>query len=109
MRLFNWVKGEPRPELPTVQYGGMPPELTGDQNLREVLPWPRILLIEEKPDGIFLYRFAQDESYGGDTWHMSLEEAKEQAEYEYGESLGEWRDVPENVKDPVTFALHQSF
>lgn len=46
--------------------------------------------IEENLDGIFLFRFSADGQVVGDTWHMSVEEAKEQAIYEFGDLLGEW-------------------
>jgi hypothetical protein len=86
---------------------GMPPDLTAGRDRRERLPWPRVLVIEERPHGIFLFRFAEDGSFGGDTWHMSVIEAEEQAKYEYGDALSEWRRVPAEVSDAVAFAFTQ--
>ena len=43
---------------------------------------------------------------GGDTWHASVDEARAQAEYEYGESLLlPWLDVPEEIPDAHQFAV----
>lgn len=104
MRLFNLVE-QTGNRTATIHFQGMPPELTGGQDQRETLPWPRVLLIEEEREGIFLYRFSEDGSFGGDTWHMDLDEAKEQAEYEYEGLLGDWREIPPNVDNALTFAL----
>jgi hypothetical protein len=86
----------------------MPPELTGRQDYREKLIWPRVLVVEEKPDGVFLFRFGADRSFSGDTWHMSISDAKHQAEYEYGDMLSEWKQVPQEATDVVAFALTQT-
>ena len=83
---------------------GLPPQLTEGQDDRQRLSWPRVLVIEVGPDGILLYRFAEDGSSGGDTWHANVEDAKHQAEYEYGEALSEWVAVPEGVADVLGFA-----
>lgn len=96
-------------DVPRVKhFQGLPPELTGGQDYREKLPWPQVLVIEEKPDGAFLFRFATDGSSGGDTWHTSIDDAKYQAEYEYQGLLSEWKQVPTNVTDVIVFALSQN-
>jgi hypothetical protein len=63
-----------------------------------------VLLIEQKPDGIFLFRFSADGCCVGDTWHMSIEDAKEQAKFEFSDLISEWRPVPPEVDDVVQFA-----
>jgi hypothetical protein len=83
----------------------MPPELADGQDNRVRLPRPQVLVIEEKPDGIFLFRYTADGRFGGDTWHQDLAEAREQAEYEYEGALGAWREVPADVRDAHAFAL----
>jgi hypothetical protein len=106
IRLFALVRQTKAP--PRVKhYQGLPPDLGAEEEQqRTLLPWPRVLLVEEKPDGIFLFRFSQDGRFGGDTWHMSIQDAKAQAEYEYGDALGEWKQVPQEIVDPVAFALN---
>jgi hypothetical protein len=89
----------------TRQFRGFPPDLTEGVDHREALPLPRVLLVEEKSDGVFLFRFTDDGTCVGDTWHMSMEEAKDQARKEYGTESTEWKEVPEATGDPVTYAL----
>ena len=93
-------------EQPKVRHFiGMPPEAVKSDDLRQELPAAQVLLIEEKPDGVFLSRFAEAGGFAGDTWHRSLDEAKAQGEFEYEVLLTEWREVPSDVVDPVAFAL----
>ena len=46
--------------------------------------------IEVHPNGVFLIRFTEDRRVVGDTWHLTVEDAKHQAEFEFGASLGAW-------------------
>ena len=68
------------------------------------LPFPQLLVIESATDGIFLYRYTAGGDACGDTWHQSIEDAREQASFEYQDSLGSWYDVPASVDDPVAYA-----
>lgn len=72
----------------TAHYQGFPEQLGhgSPENLKSAVS----VAIEENIDGVFLFRFSADGQVVGDTWHMSVEEAKEQAIYEYGALLGEW-------------------
>jgi len=97
--------GQPEEQQHSRHFLGFPPELTGGIDYRERLPWPRVVLIEEKNSGIFLYRFTENGSTCGDTWHQNLDEAKEQAAFEYGHLLAGWHNVPPDVADPIAFAL----
>ncbi len=83
---------------------GMPPGLAPADEESERLPWPRILLIEGKADGVFLVRLTEDGRFSGDTWHANVDEAKEQAEREYGPLVGIWREVPLTIQDDVQIA-----
>jgi len=89
----------------TRQLRGFPPEVTGGVDGRVPMPSARLLVITTKPDGVFLERFASDGEFAGDTWHRSVEEARQQADSEYGLRLGDWRAVPPDVEDPVRFGL----
>jgi hypothetical protein len=62
---------------------------------------PRVLVLENRPDGIFLDRFSESGDEAGDTWHESIDNAKAQALAEYGENLGCWAEVPASEDDPV--------
>src|SRR5690606_17290127 len=84
-------------------YLGYPPELTGSKaDKRILLPRPKILVIRQisgdeiafRPDDDFLlFRFTETGEYAGDTWHQSIEEAKAQAEFEYGLAGDAWQVV----------------
>jgi hypothetical protein len=50
------------------------------------MPIAEALLIEVEADGVFLFRLSADGQFAGDTWHESVEEAKEQAKFEFGPS-----------------------
>jgi hypothetical protein len=87
------------------QFLGMPPELTGGEDTRQVQGSARLLVIEERPEGFFLFRFDKSGGCVGDTWHFTEEEAREQADYEYGQGAKSWSSVPEEIDDVVKFAL----
>lgn len=96
----------PRDIVPESRHrAGLPPELTDGVDERSSLPYPRVLLIELRPDGVFLVRYGEGSVFAGDTWHQTVGEAKEQAEEEYGLALGSWQPVPSDEADPVRFAL----
>jgi hypothetical protein len=86
-------------------YAGLPPELTGGKETRQELAGASFLVIEENPDGIFLFRYGVGGDFGGDTWHLNVDDAKHQASYEYGDAVGEWVDVPPEVGDVVAYGL----
>jgi hypothetical protein len=106
-RLIAWLTEEGEPPA-GIHFRGLPPELTEGQDRREQLPQPRFLMIEEKSKGVFLFRFMADGRCVGDTWHLNVEDAKEQAEYEYKGFLTAWSDVPVEVENPIAFALKQA-
>jgi hypothetical protein len=64
-----------------------------------------VLVIEQREDGVFLLRYSRTGEFGGDTWHTSMSEAKEQAATEYDGLIEEWVPVPPETEDPVAFAL----
>jgi hypothetical protein len=89
--------------LPEEQLGrtthqvGMPSALGGAP---QALPPARALVIEERPDGFFLLRYASDGEFAGDTWHIDFGSAKDQAAYEYGDGL-QWAEVSPTDIDTV--------
>jgi hypothetical protein len=64
-----------------------------------------LLVVDRDPGATMLFRYTAHGDFGGDTFHTSAEEALEQASFEYGESLGEWLDVPDDVADAHAFAI----
>lgn len=82
---------------------GAPPELTGGTDTRWEMPPPAVLLIEPSESGVLLIRYADDGRFAGDTWHATVDEAKEQAAYEFGQTISAWQDLPADVNDVVGF------
>jgi len=84
-----------------IHHSGFPPELSGAGSPRKTLPSARFLTIELTAKGFFLFRFAEDGAFAGDTVHRSVEEAKDRANYEYSNALGEWLDIPDEASDAI--------
>jgi len=86
---------------------GMPLGLGRPSDSQESMPWPRIVLTRQGGRGVFLDRFTEDGESAGDTWHESLEDARDQALEEYNGSLGRWHEVPEGLEDAdvITYLL----
>ena len=64
-----------------------------------------VLLVVGKEEGAMLFRYTAHGDFGGDTFHLTAEEALEQAAFEYGDALGEWLTVPDEITDPHAFAV----
>jgi len=64
-----------------------------------------LLLVTDDEPGAMLFRYTAHGDFGGDTWHATAGDAREQAESEYGDALGAWTDVPDDVADPHDFAI----
>jgi hypothetical protein len=61
--------------------------------------WPAYVVIGPQSGGIFLTRYTSEGEEVGDTWHASVEEAKEQAGEEYRDLIGTWHTVPDTIPD----------
>ncbi len=57
------------------------------------VPDPKTIEIAEQDGGIYLLRFDQDGEYIADTWHETVEAAKEQAKFEFSVEDGDWEDM----------------
>lgn len=103
--LFAFVKDAGiRPQV--IHYTGFPEGLMPNQKVHQVpLPWPHVVLIQGVTDGYLLIRYDVHGNFCGDTWHRDIDDAMEQAKYEYGSLVGEWISVPMNVDDPLKYAL----
>lgn len=60
------------------------------------------LVLEEHPEGTYLFRYADDWSFSGDTWHLNAEEAREQIEYEYEVGDLQWSPISEKAFVAIT-------
>jgi len=92
----------------TKHYWGLPPVLTDGEDSRQALGAARVLVIEHHSDGVFLNRYDIDGQPVGDTWHASVDDAREQAEFEYGSTKLGWVEVPPAVTDIVAFVLNRA-
>jgi hypothetical protein len=90
-----------------IHYSGFPPEVGAAGSLRTTLPAARFVTIGLTTEGFFLFRYAQDGAFSGYTWHRSVEEAKDQANYEYRKALGEWLEIPGDAADGVAWLRTQ--
>jgi hypothetical protein len=91
---------------------GLPPELNNGVDEQVLMPWARVVVLEEgnDPRDAMLYRYGGDDFdvFAGDTWSESVEQAKAQAEFEYGELLGAWEEIPVEVDDALAYAARQA-
>lgn len=104
MRLVAILSGKVS-EPKTKHYVGLPPELNSGKDQRIVMVAPDLLVIEGSSSGIFLYRYTFAGECVGDTWHTSIDEAKQQAEFEYGGLQIKWERAPDGFKDIANLCL----
>jgi hypothetical protein len=82
---------------------------------RAEFPLPSVAVLNETPDGFFLIRLTSDGTFCGDTWHLTADDARAQAEFEF-DRVGDLARDPGRRgrssglcgrprKDRVTFAL----
>ena len=57
--------------------------------------WEEMTIVEED-DGSFFLLCLYSNGWGGDTWHLSVEEAKEQAMFWFGIEENAWQDCYED-------------
>lgn len=53
-------------------------------------PAPSFVVIEEQEGAFSLLRYTRSGEFAGDTWHLTLDEAKAQAEFEYEIGACDW-------------------
>ena len=60
------------------------------------IPDPDYVVIEEQAGAFYLLRFSRENECLADTWHLTVEEAKNQAEFEYGIKTTDWVEVTDS-------------
>lgn len=72
----------------------------------QLLPSPDVvLLVDDGPRGVMLFRYTAYGEFAGDTPHSSSDEAEQQALFEYGHALLPWMEVPDEISDAHAFAI----
>ncbi|MGH9884426.1 MAG: hypothetical protein ACREBE_02790 [bacterium] len=64
-----------------------------------------VLLVSDEDDSAMVFRYTAHGEFGGDTFHVSVADAKAETLAEYDEALLAWEEVPEDVSDAHTFAV----
>jgi hypothetical protein len=62
------------------------------------MPRAQLVILDERTDGFYLFRFASRGRDAGDTWHQTVDDAKHQAEFEFDSGLGTWHLAPIGVE-----------
>jgi hypothetical protein len=57
------------------------------------IPNPKTVEVVEQDGALYLLRLDNRGECVADTWHETVEEAKEQAYFEFGVEDGDWKDV----------------
>lgn len=92
-------------EAKVKHYSGLGPEFAAQVGSSPgvLMPNADFIVMKESDNGFRIERYTNGGGFCGDTWHPSIEEAKDQAKYEYEDGLGDWIDVPDGVEDIKTF------
>jgi hypothetical protein len=70
-------------------------------------PAPDVVLLVGDGDGTaMLFRYTVHGEFAGDTWHPSVDAAREHAIYDYSDALDGWIDVPNDVQNAHAYAIH---
>jgi hypothetical protein len=81
-------------------YEGVPPEVSGDStDNRTLLPSAAALIVDETPEGTYIYRFDRDGNELADTWHHTIDDALHQVEFEYPGLTINWEQVSPTIQD----------
>jgi hypothetical protein len=72
------------------------------------LPLSRVLVMEERSDGVFHVRHGRTGEFAGETWHASRDDAIHQAELEFGVSEGDWVEIPGDAPDAVDYMTREA-
>jgi hypothetical protein len=74
----------------------------------KMLPTADVILLvagDDSDPGAMLFRYTVAGEFSGDTWHPSLDSAREQVAYEYEDAIGEWVHVPADVDDAHAYVV----
>ena len=84
-------------DLPTVTAANTRHTMNGD-----LLRPARRLVLEEHPEGTYVFRYADDWSFSGDTWHANLDDALHQIQFEFEVNELDWKPISEEALTALT-------
>jgi hypothetical protein len=93
------------PEPKARQQCGWPSQLPKSKVKSRYLERPLVLVIEEKPEVVSLFRYTPEGRCLGNTWHRTIDGARQQAGLEFNDFFLDWALVPSDVEDVVSFEL----
>ena len=65
----------------------------GELRVEETIPMPAWVEIVKEGGGFYLMHFNEGGEVIADTWHQSVDDAKGQAEFEFGILSSEWTEI----------------
>jgi hypothetical protein len=72
-----------------------------------LMPTATVLVIQPGDRGVLVLRYAADGTFGGDTWHFTLDDAMDRS-FEYPGAALEWHEIPRDIADPTSYALERA-
>ncbi len=99
IRLVALVRGFPGPRKTTHTWR----QPDGSEVL---MPLADVVFLEATPGaGAQLYRYTVAGEFCGDSWFHTVDDAKDQAAFEYGRALGPWEAVPAGEADGYEYSV----
>jgi len=68
-----------------------------------------VLLVSDDGESAMVFRYTAHGEFGGDTYHVSIADAKEAVEAEYPDALSGWEEVPDDVEDAHALAIRYAY
>ena len=75
------------------------------EDAKRLPPADVLLLVAGADPDAMLFRYTAFGELGGDSWHLSVDDARAQADDEYGDALLPWEPVPDEVTDAHAYAI----
>jgi hypothetical protein len=91
--MTNWIRADVKRSTGRTRH--FLAEMVGDTPVpQKEMPIPAWVEIRDHDGSFYLMYFDADGNYLTNTWHQTSEQAKHQAEFEFGISADEWEPIP---------------
>lgn len=74
---------------------------------KEIFYKPAIYIIHEEDRAVYMDFYTINGEWLHDYWHYNFDDAKHQAEYEFGELINNWKEIPDNIENLLEYVLTQ--